>query len=202
MHLLLAKNAQYCTGSYLEYNLLFPSKPPGVGIMKKLALAVAVTLAAISSLPARAEGDPLPNTGTYFITSMSCDQALQPVGGTPGQNVLLYDYNKSGMQKWDINRKIDPKTNKPTNRYTIKLAGENGELNLVPHPSVADMTCILAPDKSVMVLESGDNGILIKSVARNGDALYVAPQPPLQSECKFGPNDGSSKFRWKFILAD
>ncbi|HIA52918.1 MAG TPA: hypothetical protein EYN91_12670 [Candidatus Melainabacteria bacterium] len=169
--------------------------------MKNLALAAAVSLAVLSSLPARADSDPLPNSGTYFITSMSSDEALQPAGASAGQNVLLYEYNRSGMQKWAIDRKRDPKTGKPTNRYTIKLAGENGELNFEPHP-VADCSAILGADKSVMVLESGDAGMLIKSVAKNGDALYVYPQPPLNAEARFGPNDGSSKFRWKFTLAD
>lgn len=185
----------------MEYNLAFQVHQSGVGLMKNLALAVAISCCIFSSLPATAESDPLPNSGTYFITSMSSDEALQPAAASAGQNVLLFEYNKSGLQKWTIDRKLDPKTKKPTNRYTIKLAGENGELNFEPHP-VADMSAILGADKSVMVLESGEAGTLIKSVAKNGDALYVYPQPPMNAEARFGPNDGSTKFRWKFTLAD
>ncbi len=169
--------------------------------MKNMALAAALSFIVLSSLPAKAEPDPLPNSGTYFISNMSSDEALQPAGATVGQNILLYEFNKSGMQKWTINRKLDPKTQKPTNRYTIKLAGDNGDLNFEPHP-VADCAAILGAEKSVYVLEPADSGTLIKSVAKNGDALYVYPQPPMNAEARFGPNDGSTKFRWKFTLAD
>ena len=169
--------------------------------MKNMALAAALPLIVLSSLPAKAEPEPLPNSGTYFITSMKSDEALQPAANSAGQYILLYEFNKSGMQKWTINRKLDPKTQKPTNRYTIRLAGENDELNFNPHP-VGNMTAILGGDKSVYVLESGDSGTLIKSVDRNGDALYARPQPPMPAEGRFGPDDGSAKFRWKFTLAE
>ena len=169
--------------------------------MKNMALAAAVSLLVLSSLPAKAEPDPLPNSGTYFITSMSSDEALQPDASSLGQSVHLHEFNKSGMQKWAIERKLDPKTQKPTNRYTIKLAGENGDLNFEPHP-VADMSAVMGMNKQVYVLESGDSGTLIKSVAKNGDALYVYPQPPMPAEARFGPNDGSAKYRWKFTLAE
>lgn len=169
--------------------------------MKNMALAAALSLIVLSSLPANAEPDPLPNSGTYFITNMGSDEALQPAGNTQGQYVLLFEYNKGGMQKWTINRKIDPKTQKPTNRYTIRLAGENDELNFQPHP-IGSMTSILGAEKSVYVLESGETGTLIKSVDRNGDALYARPQPPMPAEGRFGPDDGSAKYRWKFTQAD
>ncbi len=169
--------------------------------MKNMALAAALSFIVLSSLPAKADPEPLPNTGTYFITNMQSDEALQPGAASLGQSVHAVEYNKSGMQKWSIDRKIDPKTQKPTNRYTIKLAGENGELNFEPHP-VADMSAVLGMTKQVYVLESGDAGILIKSVFKNGDALYIAPQPPMSTEAKFGPNDGSAKYRWKFTIAE
>jgi hypothetical protein len=170
--------------------------------MKNRALATALAFTVLSSLPAQAQTDPLPNSGTYFITSMKSDEALQPAGNTVGQNVLLHDYDRCGLQKWVIDRKIDPKTKKPTNRYTIRLAGESDDLNFQPHP-VADCPAMIGSDKSVFVVESGgDSGMLIKSVARNGDALFVFTQPPLASEAKFGPSDGSPKFRWKFTRAE
>ncbi len=169
--------------------------------MKNVALAAAATLIVLSSLPGQAEPAPLPNSGTYFITNMSSDEALQPVAGSTGQNVYVYEFKKSGMQKWAIDRKLDPKTKKPTNRYTIKLAGEAADLNFEPHPAT-DSSAILGMDKSTFVLESGEAGILIKSVAKNGDALYIYPNPPMDTETRFGPNDDSTKFRWKFTVAE
>lgn len=154
----------------------------------------------VSALPTWADSDPLPNSGTYFIINASSDEALQPVGPTAGQNVLLYPFNKSGMQKWEINRRIDPATKKPTNKYTIKLAGESG-LSFQPHP-VADSSAIISLDPSVFVLEPGDGGLLIKSVQLNGDALYIFPYPPMNTETRFGPDDSSNKFRWKFVSAN
>lgn len=170
--------------------------------MKKMALAAAaISLIVSSALPAMADPVDLPNSGTYFITSVSSGEALQPVGPTVGQNVLMYEYTKSGLQKWTITRKIDPKTQKPTNRYTIRLAGENGDLNFEPHP-VAERTAMIGTDKSVFVFEPGEAGILIKSVTNNGDALFVYPYPPMNSEARFGANDGSAKYRWLFTHAE
>jgi hypothetical protein len=168
----------------------------------KAYLTAACSLLVMGAAPLSAIADELPNTGTYFIVNASSQDALQPVGATVGQNVLLYPYNKSGMQKWTINRRIDPKTNKPTNRYTIKLAGDNGTLNLVPHPSVPDATALVTEDTSVYVLEPAASGLLIKSLSRNGDALFVHPQPPMNAEACFGPSDGTTKFCWNFIATD
>lgn len=159
---------------------------------------LAIVSALLSCGPALADPEPLPDSGTYFIINSANDQALQPAGGTLGQNVLLYDFNKGGLQKWVLTRKLDPKTNKPTNRYTIRLAGENSELNLQPHP-MADCTAIIGDEKATYVIEPGDPGVTIKSVARNGDAMYMLTQPPMNAELHFGPSDGSSKFRWKFV---
>jgi len=151
--------------------------------------------------PTFAEGNALPESGTYFIVNPASGQALQPVGATVAQNVLLYDFTKSGTQKWSITRKIDLATKKPTNRYTIRLSGENEELNFQPHP-IADHTAMVGGDKAVFVLEPGDSGIIVKSVDLNGDALFVFPYPPMNSEARFGPSDGSGKFRWAFIAAE
>jgi hypothetical protein len=162
-----------------------------------------LTLVALIGLagPAIAEGNTLPESGTYFIVNPASGQALQPVGPTPGQNVLMYEFNKGGSQKWTITRKIDPITKKPTNRYTIRLAGENSGLDFQPHP-VAERTAMISSGPSVFVFEPGDEGLIVKSVARNGDALFVYPDPPSNSQVHFGPSDGSGKYRWSFIAAD
>lgn len=141
--------------------------------------------------------DGLPETGTYFIINASSNEALQPNGPSLGQNVFLSEFNKGGMQQWKINRKIDPVTKKATNRYTIRLAGENEELNFQPHPSVSDRTPILGLDQAVFVLEPANGGVFVKSVARNGDAMYAFQASP--PEAHFGPSDGSQKFLWNFI---
>jgi hypothetical protein len=166
--------------------------------VKPVMLAVAALL---SVVVAPAEAIDLPNTGTYFIISNSSGEALQPVGPTVAQNVLLYPANKGGLQKWVVTRHVDPKTKKPTNRYDIRLAGEASDLNFQPH-DIADRTAIVLPDKSTFVLEVAGDGILVKSVKRNGDALFVYPYPPMNSEARFGASDGSSKFQWTFDPAN
>jgi hypothetical protein len=143
----------------------------------------------------------LPNTGTYFIINNSSSEALQPAGAMVGQNVLMYAADKSGMQKWLVTRNIDPKTKKPTNRYSIQLAGENGDLYLQPH-DIAGAASILLQDKSTFVLEAGEDGILVKSPKRNGDAMFIFPSPPMYAEARFGPSDGSAKFMWTFEPAN
>lgn len=143
----------------------------------------------------------LPDSGTYFIINSASEEALQPAMASLGQNVLLQTFNRAGAQKWTLNRKIDPSTKKPTNRYTIRLAGESNSLYFQPHPAV-DASAIISMDPSVFVLEAGEAGLLLKSVAKNGDALYTLSSPPSDTETRFGPNDGSAKFRWKCIAAD
>jgi hypothetical protein len=85
--------------------------------MKTIGLLPALTaVLMLSAAPsANSQGatvgvDNLPNSGTYFIVSADSKEALQPVAGTAGQNVFLSEYNSSGMQKWVVTRKIDPKT--------------------------------------------------------------------------------------------
>ncbi len=157
-----------------------------------------VSLVALSAAPSTAESAALPESGTYFIISASADQAMQPAGSSAGQSVLLYEFNQSGSQKWTVTRKIDPLTKKPTNRYTIRLAGENTDLYFQPHP-VIERSAMISNGPSVFVLEAGEDGDMIKSVARNGDALFPIPNPPMNAELHFGASDGSAKFRWKFV---
>jgi hypothetical protein len=164
-------------------------------------VALTVSMVALACAPSLAQVNGLPDSGTYFIVNVASEEALQPVGASIGQNVFMSEFNKGGLQKWSIKRKFDLTTKKPTNRYTIALAGETTGLNFQPHP-VADCSAIISIDPSVMVLEKGDAGLLVKSVAKNGDALYIAPSPPGPTETRFGPDDGSTKFRWKFIQAD
>ncbi len=166
--------------------------------------AIAISLVVSASVPSigaeTAEPPKYPDSGTYFIVNAQSEQALQPVGASAGQNVYMAEFTKGGAQKWTITRKIDPVTKKPTNRYTIRLAGDNQGLNFQPHPSV-DGSAIISTDTSVFVLDPGEAGYLVKSVSKNGDALFIYPSPPSETETRFGPNDGSAKFRWKFIPA-
>ncbi|MBX9692563.1 MAG: hypothetical protein K2Z81_09275 [Cyanobacteria bacterium] len=88
-------------------------------------------------------------------------------------------------------------------KKTIKLAGEADGLNFQPHPVIGSATAIISTDKSVFELAVAEaGGYYIKSVKRNGDALFTAPQPPMPTEVKFGPVDSSAKFRWAFDRAD
>jgi hypothetical protein len=167
--------------------------------MKLVSIVGAMAVVLATAIPALAAS--LPNTGTYFIINNSSGEALQPVGPTVGQNILMYPSEKGGMQKWVVTRIIDPATKKPTNRYNIRLAGENDDLQFHPH-DIADRTAVLLPGKSTMVLDATETGITIKSVERNGDALFVYPYPPMNSEARFGPSDGSAKYQWTFEAAN
>jgi len=161
-------------------------------------VAILCALFAIAFCPRSVNAaDSLPSTGTYFITNCSSGEALQPVGPTSGQNVLLYPFNKSGMQKWTVTRLLDPKTKQPTNRYTIQLAGETPDLVFQPH-DIAERSAMIGPGKSIFVLEPSSGALLVKSVKRNGDALYIYPYPPMNTEAHFGPSDSSAKFQWNF----
>jgi hypothetical protein len=163
--------------------------------MKTIKLTVATILLLLSVfLPAIAD-DALPNSGTYFIVSRSSGEALQPVGASLGQNVELFPFDKGGLQKWTLTRLIDSKTRKPTNRYNIRLAGEIPGLEMQPH-DVADRTAVLLETKSVFVLQPKGDGMLLKSVKRNGDAMFVYPVANMNAEARFGPSDDSAKFLW------
>ena len=172
-------------------------------IAKLLCLIVALVICAFLPLSAvMGQGgtvnlSQMPNSGTYFVVSSSNGEALQPNGPTAGQNVFLTAYNKSGLQKWRFTRLIDPKTKKPTNRYQIRLAGEAQDVHFQPHPSVSSRTAIISSGTTNFVLEPGADGFLIKSVKLNGDAMFVYPVTDSTTEVHFGPNDGSTKFRWQ-----
>lgn len=171
--------------------------------LQKLAVVAAMTVLSSGTVLAQQAPtkEPLPDSGTYFIVNVDGEQALQPAMASMGQSVFLQAFNKNGMQKWKITRKIDLTTKKPTNRYTIALAGETSGLNFQPHPSV-DACAIISCDTSTFVLDSTDAGLRVKSVTKNGDALYSMASPPSDTETRFGPDDGSEKFRWKFIPAN
>ncbi|MBS1993820.1 MAG: hypothetical protein JSS86_06245 [Cyanobacteria bacterium SZAS LIN-2] len=166
------------------------------GIISILILAIFFTFG-----PANSQADPLPNSGTYFIVSADTKEALQPNGPTAGQNVFLYEFNQGGTQKWTVTRKIDPKTKKPLNRYTIRLAGENTDLYLQPFPA-PDHTCMVSNGATDYTLAPGGGSFQIKSAALNGDALYTFPSPPGNTEAHFGPADGTAKYKWDFIPAN
>lgn len=167
---------------------------------KKLLRYALPVLFCLTVTGAKAEPPSLPDSGTYFIVNAASEEALQPVQPSSGQNVILQGFSKSGLQKWTITRKIDAVSKKPTNRYTIRLAGENATLNLQPHP-VQDCPAIISLDSEVFVLEPGESGFLVKSVTQNGDALCTLQSPPSDTETRFSPNDGSAKYRWNFISA-
>lgn len=167
----------------------------------KHALRFLTALLAMFVFPLIAFADELPDSGTYFIVNSAANLALEPLAASAGQNVFAQPYSKSGMQKWTINRIIDVKTKKPTNRYNIRVAGEATGLNFLPYP-VADHTSMLGPDNAVYVLQPLNGALLVKSVARNGDALFTQPVPEMQTDVKFGPSDSSARFQWTFEPAN
>ncbi len=161
-------------------------------------MALAILL--LTQLAVFAE-DLLPDSGTYFIINTVANLALEPLAASSGQNVFAKPYTKGGMQKWTLNRIIDIKTKKPTNRYNIRVAGEITDLNFNPFPA-EDHTSMVGPDKSVYVLQPLSGALVIKSVARNGDALFTQDVAESPTEVKFGPSDGSAKFQWIFEPAN
>lgn len=171
-------------------------------IIQKMAIAISLVAATVAPTiaPSMAEVPSLPNTGTYFIVNLANEEALEAGQASAGQYVGTREFTKAGLQKWTITRKIDITTKKPSNRYTIRLAGEVDNLNFQPHP-VSSMQSIISFDSAVFTLAPAESGFLIKSVARNGDALRILQNPPAYTETRFAPSDGSDKFLWTFIPA-
>lgn len=169
--------------------------------MRAMGLLLSLVTMVAMAVPAIAQSFELPETGTYFITNIGTEEAMQANAPTIGQNVLMFPFNKGGLQKWAITRRLDPITNKPTNRYNIRLAGDTTGLYFQPHPA-GDMTAIIGYDSSIYALEPTPSGLMVKSVQRNGDAMYVLPSPPMNAEVRFGPSDGSTKYYWKFTPAE
>ncbi|HEY9677513.1 MAG TPA: hypothetical protein V6C76_05865 [Drouetiella sp.] len=165
-------------------------------VVALLALAVSFALTSKAALAGE-----LPATGTYFIINALNDQALEPLGGTPGQNVFLREFSKSGMQKWNIVRKIDPKTKQPTNRYTIKLAGDSTQLFLAPFP-MPNHTSILDSSAHTYILQPLGDNLVVRCVERNGDSLCAVTVPELATEVQIQPKDDSTKFQWKFVKTE
>jgi hypothetical protein len=173
-----------------------------IGVLPALAALLMLSCAPSAiSQGASVAVDNLPNSGTYFIVNAETKEALQPNGASAAQNVFCFEYNSSGMQKWVLKRKIDPKTKKPLNRYTIRFAGENTDLHLQPFPA-ADHTCMISSGASDFTMAKAGTSFVIKSAALNGDALYTYPNPPAYTEARFGPSDGSQKFQWDFIATE
>jgi hypothetical protein len=167
--------------------------------MKSVLAIMSLVVGLMTVSPAFADYEALPNTGTYFITNAANQEALQPAASSVGQNVETVEYSKSGSQKWLVTRKIDPKTDKPLNKYTIRLAGDNADLKLQPHPAI-DSKTIISTDGAVFSMDPGEQGLLLKK--SNGDALYSKVNPPMASEACWGADDGSPKFRWSFVPAN
>lgn len=164
--------------------------------LKTAAVAALLTQSAIFASPALAQGD-LPASGTYFIVNCKTEQAVTPLAVTPGNNVFANEFNKSGVQKFTIERKVDLKTKQPTNRYTIKAANEEVTLYLAPH-DMSVRTAIMDSSPSTYVLKPSDGAIVVESLKKSGDAMFTLNVPPC-TEVRFGPNDGSDKYKWKFV---
>lgn len=170
--------------------------------MKRLKTFASVAFAVAMALSTKAAiASDMPKTGTYFVINALNDQALEPLGGTPGQNVFLSDYTKSGMQKWTLTRMIDPKTKEPTNRYTIKLAGDSTKLYLAPFP-MPNHTSILDGSSHTYIIQPAGDDFVIRSVDRNGDSLVAVANPSNRTEVQIQPKDDTAKFHWKFVATE
>ncbi|MCZ2141371.1 MAG: hypothetical protein LC096_08285 [Bacteroidia bacterium] len=105
---------------------------------------------------------PVPK-GLYFIVNEK-GEALQPLGGTPGEFVYLHKFNKSGMQKW----LVIPQKN---GRYLIQFYDSN--IYLEPHPAEGFSAVLLDPETGYMfsAVPGTDHLWYIKSKERRGDAM-------------------------------
>ncbi len=146
-------------------------------------------------LDAQIKNDKPVSKGIYFIVNEN-GQAIEPLGPTPGNNVFLRKFNKSGMQKWEVISQKD-------GSYFIKLY--ESELYLEPHPA-GERTAWLDSSKSgykIEAVKDSDDQWYIKSKARKGDAIrsYVF-SPDLATEIRFEPAENDKKFKWKLISAE
>lgn len=139
----------------------------------------------------------VPNTeplkkGIYYIVS-SDGEAIEPLSESPGNNVFLKKFQKSGLQKWEV----IPQKN---GSYFIKLM--ESELYLEPHP-VGDRTAWLDSSKGGYTISAAKNTTdkwIVKSKSRKGDAMKPLRIQHGMTEVRFAPLDDSKNFQWEFIL--
>ena len=139
-------------------------------------------------------------SGTYYIVNNGL--ALEPNNAMPGQNVFLKPFNKSGMQKWIVTKKVSGKTV----NYTIRLAGETDGLWFQGYP-VKDHTPIIGTaaganvSYKIVPVPDSKTAWLIKSNRYNGDVMQsFVFSSELSTEIRFNPAEPeNSKFRWEFV---
>lgn len=141
-------------------------------------------------------------TGVYYIIS-GTGQALTPLDATPGNNVFLRPFNRSGLQQWLITKKGTGKTIS----YTIRLAGEVDGLWFQTYP-VKDHTPIVGSASGnvsyrIVPVQGKTDSWYIKSNRYNGDALHTYVfSPQLPTELRYDPEEQSPKFMWQFEVVN
>jgi hypothetical protein len=79
--------------------------------------------------------------------------------------------------------------------------GETADRYLQPFPA-PDHTAMISTDATNFSLGQMSGSFILKCSALNGDALYSFPAASGPTEVRFGPSDGTTKFRWDFIPAN
>jgi hypothetical protein len=134
--------------------------------------------------------------GTYFILNKKNNLALTPTAPSVMQNIFLKNFNKGGLQKWNLIKLQN-------GNYHIKL--ENSDLFFQPH-SMQERTAVVSTLKENASFQiTAVNGKLtswqIKSNYFNGDAMRSLVLSPEFIEVRFEPATNTNEFEWEFIRA-
>lgn len=138
--------------------------------------------------------------GRYFIVNAGSGQALQPVGPTAGQNVILSAFNRGDAQQWMFKRVRDVNTKQLSNRVTIQLAGPT-PLYLQPVAGAGHSATIGVQRSASYSLHPAGEGYLIRNFQRDGDAMHAVAVPSANTAVHFGPSDSSTAFVWLLVPA-
>lgn len=162
----------------------------------KILFTVLLSLLFRSEAYSQINNDEAVPKGLYFIVNED-GGALQPMAASAAQSVLLYEFSKSGMQKWEV----IPQKN---GGYLIKLY--DSDFYLEPHPSTNNLSALLSFTGDGYRLEAvpdSDHLWYIRSKARKGDAMRVNDyHDGLKPKILFDPAEDNSIFKWEFIPAE
>ena len=170
--------------------------------INKLAIAALLAASGFVVAPNMVSAqEAMPDTGWYFIVNKASGQAVDPWGVSPGQNVFLQDFKKSGRQKWQFIRQVDKKTGKPLNKYLVKANSDSEGLNLSPH-YIAERTAILDSEKNLFTVVPTSDGYKLTNAKASGDSMYAFHVENLSTEVYFGPDEADPKYRWDLIKTE
>lgn len=135
--------------------------------------------------------------GTYFLINQKENKALQPYQRTYNTltNLDMVKLDNSAVQKWTLKENIDPKTKKPNGTFSIYLfVDESIAVTDKWNSPLSGKIKDYPKDSFTVQYNEAEKAYTLKSTTAKGDYLGKLAS----SYAKYGPNDGSKSFLWKF----